>query len=281
MRTLRTLPELRTACVSLRAARGRLVLVPTMGALHHGHRALVEAAAQRGAGVIASIFVNPLQFGPAEDLARYPHDEAGDLAKLAEWGCALAWLPELATMYPPQHATVIVPTGPAERWEGAARPEHFRGVATVVAMLFNQVRPDAACFGEKDWQQLQVVRRLTADLCLGVEIIAVPTVRESDGLALSSRNRYLGTAERAAAPLLHTALARAGTDLAAGEAAERVLGAARAALAESGFALDYLDLVDGPTLVPLAAPAPGARLIAAARLGAVRLIDNVPVAPPQ
>ncbi|HEX5328435.1 MAG TPA: pantoate--beta-alanine ligase, partial [Acetobacteraceae bacterium] len=168
MRTVSTLPELRAACASLRAARGRLVLVPTMGALHDGHRALVEAAAQGGAGVIASIFVNPLQFGPAEDLARYPRDEAGDLAKLAEWGCALVWLPELATMYPPQHATVIVPGGPAERWESAARPEHFRGVATVVAMLFNQVRPDAACFGEKDWQQLQVVRRMTTDLCLGV-----------------------------------------------------------------------------------------------------------------
>ncbi|HEX5327617.1 MAG TPA: pantoate--beta-alanine ligase [Acetobacteraceae bacterium] len=281
MQTVRTLPELRAACTSLRAARGRLVLVPTMGALHDGHRALVETAAQRGAGVIASIFVNPLQFGPAEDLTRYPRDEAGDLTRLAEWGCALAWLPDLATMYPPQHATVIVPGGPAERWEGAARPEHFRGVATVVAMLFNQVRPDAACFGEKDWQQLQVVRRMTTDLCLDVEIIAVPTVRVPDGLALSSRNRYLGPAERATAPLLHAALARAGTELAAGEPAERVLGAARAALGASGFALDYLDLVDGPTLVPLAAPVLGARLIAAARLGAVRLIDNVPLPAPR
>ena len=187
MRIARTLSE-------LREARGRLGtelgLVPTMGALHAGHLALVNAARQAGQ-VAASIFVNPLQFGPTEDLARYPRDEAGDLAKLEAAGCDLVWLPDAALMYPPDAASTITVGGPATLWEGALRPGHFTGVATVVAKLFGQLRPNAAYFGEKDWQQVQVISRMAADLLLPVKIVPVPTVRELDGLALSSRNRFL------------------------------------------------------------------------------------------
>ena len=159
-----------------------------------------------GAATVASIFVNPLQFGPNEDLSRYPRDEAGDLAALEAEGCALAWLPDIATMYPPGEATTITVAGPAERWEGDARPGHFRGVATVCAKLFGQVRPDRAYFGEKDWQQLQVVKRMAADLLLPLEIVGVETVRQADGLAMSSRNRFLSAEERAKAPALISAL---------------------------------------------------------------------------
>ncbi|MDE2008429.1 MAG: pantoate--beta-alanine ligase, partial [Rhodospirillales bacterium] len=260
---------------ALRATAPRLGLVPTMGALHAGHGALVAASVAGGAATIASIFVNPLQFGPTEDLTRYPRDEAGDLAKLQAWGCGLVWLPGVETMYPADGATAIVPAGPAEGWEGAARPGHFRGVATVVAKLFGQVGAETAYFGEKDWQQLQVVRRMVADLHLPVAVIGVPTVREPDGLALSSRNRYLTTAERAHAPTLHRALSRAATTLAGGAAAASVLTTERAALERDGFAVDYLALVDGMSLRAIDAVRPGARLIVAARLGAVRLIDNI------
>ncbi len=255
-----------------------LALVPTMGALHAGHVALVEAARQSGAAVAASIFVNPLQFGPSEDFSRYPRDEAGDLAALADAGCALAWLPTVETMYPPDAVTTIDLAGPADNWEGAARPGHFRGVATVVAKLFGQVRPAAAYFGEKDWQQVQVVRRMSRDLHLGVGIVPVPTVRDPDGLALSSRNRYLTPAERALAPLLHRTLATLAATLARGAPAAPLLSEARARLAASGFAPDYLALVDAESLVAIPAARPPARLIAAARLGAVRLLDNVPLA---
>ncbi|MGC8470146.1 MAG: pantoate--beta-alanine ligase, partial [Acetobacteraceae bacterium] len=251
-------------------------LVPTMGALHAGHGALVRAAVESGGPTAASIFVNPLQFAPTEDLARYPRDEAGDLDKLRAWGCDLVWLPDLVTMYPPDGATVIVPAGPAEGWEGAARPGHFRGVATVVAKLFGQLGPARACFGEKDWQQLQVVRRMVADLHLPVEVIAIETVREPDGLALSSRNRYLTPAERARAPALYRSLQLAAHRLAAGEDTAAVLAEATANLTAEGFAVDYFALVGGPSLRALPAPRPGARLIAAARLGLVRLLDNLP-----
>jgi pantoate--beta-alanine ligase len=266
----RTLPELRDACARLRAHGRPLALVPTMGALHAGHLALL-AAAPGDSIVAASIFVNPLQFGPNEDLSRYPRDEAGDLAKLKAGGCALAWLPDVATMYPPGDATTIDVAGPAERWEGAIRPGHFRGVATVVARLFGQVRPDSACFGEKDWQQLQVVTRMVSDLPLPVRIVGVPTVREPDGLAMSSRNRFLTPADRERAPALHRIM-QATVSRLGGPA----LADARAALTDVGFAVDYLALVDGPSLAPIEAPCPGARLIAAARLGSVRLLDNIP-----
>ena len=277
MLTARTLAELRAACTSLRDRFGSLALVPTMGALHAGHMALVHAAATHRAGIVTSIFVNPLQFGPTEDLSHYPRDEAGDLAQLEAAGCHLAWLPDVATMYPPDEATVIEVTGPALRWEGNARPGHFRGVATVCAKLFGQVRPDRAYFGEKDWQQLQVVTRMAADLLLPLEIVGVPTVREADGLALSSRNRFLTAAERPVAARLSAVLRSAAAHLAGGADADPVLAQARASLTQDDFSVDYVALVDGPTLAPLPVARAHARLVAAAHLGSVRLIDNLSV----
>jgi pantoate--beta-alanine ligase len=279
MHIIRDFSDLRPACAALRHRFGSLAFVPTMGALHQGHGALVRAAAASGAGVVTSIFVNPLQFSPSEDLARYPRDEAGDLARLEAWGCHAVWMPDVATMYPEGEATAVVVEGPARNWEGSVRPGHFRGVATVCAKLFGQVRPDRAYFGDKDWQQLQVVRRMVTDLLLPLEIVGVPTVRDADGLALSSRNRFLRPAERAIAPRLPRVLNAAAVALAQGEPAGAVLAAATRELAEDGFIADYLALVDGPTLDPLQVARPGARLIAAARLGDVRLLDNVPVEP--
>ncbi len=273
----RTLSELRDGCARLRRDAGALALVPTMGALHAGHRALVRAGVASGAATAASIFVNPLQFSATEDLSRYPRDEAGDLAALADEGCALAWLPDLTTMYPPGEATTITVDGPAQCWEGDARPGHFRGVATVCAKLFGQVRPDRAYFGEKDWQQLQVVKRMVADLLLPTEIVGIETVREPDGLAMSSRNRFLTPPERAVAPTLYRILRSVAEQLRGGTAAGAVLDDATAALTGRGFGVNYLALVDGPTLAPIDAPIPQARLIAAARLGSVRLLDNVGV----
>ncbi|HEX2941179.1 MAG TPA: pantoate--beta-alanine ligase [Rhodopila sp.] len=273
----RTLPQLREACARLRQQAGALALVPTMGALHQGHRALVRAGVASGAATVASIFVNPLQFGPNEDLSRYPRDEAGDLAALEAEGCALAWLPDVETMYPAGEATTIVVAGPAERWEGDARPGHFRGVATVCAKLFGQVRPDRAYFGEKDWQQLQVVRRMVADLLLPLEIVGIETVREADGLAMSSRNRFLSQAERTTAPVLYATLTQAARRIAAGAAAPAVLSEATASLAGHGFDVNYLALVDGPSLARIDHATTQSRLVTAARLGSVRLLDNVGV----
>ena len=270
----RTLPDLQNACTRLRRSTGTLALVPTMGALHEGHRTLVRTGVAAGAAVAASIFVNPLQFGANEDLSRYPRDEEGDLAALEAEGCALAWLPDVQTMYPPGEATTIVVTGPAERWEGDARPGHFRGVATVCAKLFGQVRPDFAYFGEKDWQQLQVVKRMVADLLLPLSIVGVGTVRESDGLAMSSRNRFLTAEERARAPALYAVLRSMAGALAAGEAVANVLAKAADELSQRGFGIDYLALVEGAGLAPIDTLQPDARLIAAARLGSVRLLDN-------
>ena len=271
----RTLAELHAGCTSLRTARGALALVPTMGALHDGHRALVRAAIASRATVVTSIFVNPLQFAANEDLSRYPRDEAADLAILRDCGCDLVWLPDVSVMYSPSDATTIDVAGPAEQWEGAARPGHFRGVATVCTKLFGQVRPDRAYFGKKDWQQLQVVRRMVADLHLPLEIIGVPTVRESDGLALSSRNRFLTAEHRKMASLLQSALRAAARALAAGSAVDDVLAGAKTELSNAGFAVDYFALVDGLSMKPIAILQSEARLIAAARLGAVRLIDNI------
>jgi pantoate--beta-alanine ligase len=273
----RTLDQLRIATATLRRRGNRLALVPTMGALHAGHRALVRAAVESGAATAVSIFVNPLQFAANEDLARYPRDEAGDLAQLRAEGCDLVWMPDVATMYPPGDVSVVDLTGaPAARWEADARPGHFRGVATVVSKLFAQVRPDTAYFGEKDWQQLQVVRRFVADLHMGIDIIGVATVREADGLALSSRNRFLTAAERATAPVLFATLTEAARAMRAGTPGATALAAATRALRQAGLAPDYLALVDGPSLAPIDAPTSGSRLIAAARLGNVRLLDNIP-----
>jgi pantoate--beta-alanine ligase len=275
MRIARTLVDLRAAVADLRATHGSIGLVPTMGALHEGHRALVRASVTSGAATVTSIFVNPLQFAASEDLSRYPRDEAADLAILEASGCALVWMPDVQTMYPAGDATTITVTGPAENWEGAARPGHFRGVATVCAKLFGQVRPDRAYFGEKDWQQLQVIRRMVSDILLPLSIVAVETVRDLDGLALSSRNRFLSENERARAPLLYAVLTAAARDLLGGKGADGALAAAREKLSEAGFAVDYFALVDGPTLAEIPKIAPGARLIAAARLGSVRLLDNI------
>jgi pantoate--beta-alanine ligase len=277
MRIARTLEELAAHRAALAASGGGLALVPTMGALHAGHVSLVTIGRREAGAVAASIFVNPLQFAPGEDLARYPRDEAGDLAALAAAGCDLAWLPEVETMYPPGDATVVEVAGPALGYEGDARPTHFRGVATVVARLFGQVRPDVAVFGEKDWQQLQVVRRMVADLALGVRIVAGPVVREADGLALSSRNRYLDAAARARAVVLPRTLDATARALRAGDAVAPALAAALAALREAGFAPDYLDLIDGAAMRAIDEVRPGARLIAAARIGGVRLLDTLEV----
>jgi pantoate--beta-alanine ligase len=273
MKIARTLSELHAALAEL----GPVGLVPTMGALHLGHLSLVAAARQAGRPVAASIFVNPLQFGPNEDLARYPRDEAGDLAQLSQAGCDLVWLPDVATMYPPEAASTITVDGPATLWEGAARPGHFAGVATAVAKLFGQVRPCAAYFGEKDWQQVQVIRRFTADFLLPVEVVPVPTVREADGLALSSRNRFLKPAERQAAPALYTALTEAAAAIGGGAAVDASLEAANGRVIAAGMHPDYLALVGAETLEPLEHLTRPARLIAAARLGSVRLLDNVAV----
>ncbi|WP_287798907.1 pantoate--beta-alanine ligase [Acidiphilium sp.] len=278
MQIVRNVPDLRAARAALTdGGRARLALVPTMGALHEGHLSLVRAAREAGHVVAASIFVNPTQFGPNEDFTRYPRDPERDCALLAEAGCALAWLPEVSTMYPPGDATSVEVAGLSVVLEGAVRPGHYRGVATVVVKLLGQVRPDAAYFGEKDWQQVQVIRRVAADLFLPVEIVVGPTLREKDGLAMSSRNRYLDPADRARAPLLHQVLHRVRAALRDGEPAAAVLAAGRRALAEGGFIVDYLELVDAGTLAPLTAPDDGARLLAAARLGTTRLLDTVAV----
>ena len=269
----RTLNELHAA----REALGPVGFVPTMGALHEGHLALVAAALAAGKPVAASIFVNPTQFGPKDDFARYPRDEAGDLAKLESAGCALVWLPDVEVMYPPHGATMIHVNGPAVHWEGASRPGHFAGVATVVAKLFGQVRPIAAYFGEKDWQQVQVVSRMVADLHLPVRIVPVPTVRETNGLAMSSRNTYLTPEERKAAPILHAALQHAACEILAGKEVAETLHHARHEVAQSGIVPDYIALVHAETLEPISQLTHPARLIAAAKLGHVRLLDNIPV----
>lgn len=268
----RTRAELATGLATLPPC----ALVPTMGALHAGHIALVEAARVLGP-VVASIFVNPTQFGAADDLARYPRDEAGDLAALAQAGCALAFLPGVSEIYPQDDATVIEVAGPALGWEGERRPGHFRGVSTVVARLLGLVRPFAAVFGEKDWQQLQVVRRMVADLCLPVAIHGVATSRAEDGLALSSRNRFLTPAQRRVAPALARTCLEAAAALRGGAALPLTLERAQGALDELGFKVDYLAAVTPEGLRPVTAIAGPTRLIVAAGLGSVRLLDNFPV----
>ncbi len=258
------------------SAPGPVGLVPTMGALHAGHLALIAASRAVSATTVTSIFVNPTQFSPAENVAGYPRDEAGDLEKLAGAGCDAVWMPGAEAIYPPGDATMIEVAGPALEWEGRFRPGHFRGMATVVAKLFGHVRADTAWFGEKDWQQLQVVRRMVADLLLPIRIMSVPTVRELDGLAMSSRNRLLSAAERAQAPALFACLRRVAEELRVGADPEVAIGQGKEELARAGFAVDYLALVDAAALHPTTA-LDGARLLAAARLGSVRLLDNVGV----
>jgi pantoate--beta-alanine ligase len=271
---------LNEALAALREGGGTIAFVPTMGALHAGHMALVAEARRRADHVVASIFVNPTQFGPNEDLAAYPRREAADAAMLDTEGCALLWAPDAATMYPDGLEADVHLSGLSEILDGAARPGHFDGVATIVARLFRQVRPDIALFGEKDYQQLAIIRRLVRDLDLPVEIVAVPTQRDVDGLALSSRNAYLSDEERLAARLLPRALGEAAQAIAGGAPIEEALERARSRLAEAGFdPIDYVELRDAETLAPVAALDRPARLLAAARIGRTRLIDNLPVDP--
>jgi pantoate--beta-alanine ligase len=275
---VRSVADLRSAIAGLRP--GRVALVPTMGALHAGHLALVAAARAAGADhVVASIFVNPTQFGPAEDFDRYPRDEAADAAALAAAGVDLLFAPDVAAVYPPGFATTVSVGGLSTVLDGAARPGHFDGVATVVAKLLIAAGPDLAVFGEKDWQQLAVIRRLVVDLGLPVEIVGAPIIRDADGLALSSRNAYLTADERARAVALPRSLAAARDAIHAGQPVDDALAAAAAALVAAGFDTpDYVALVDAD-LAPLVAGDRPGRLLAAARLGSTRLIDNLAVEP--
>lgn len=278
MQTVRDLEKLRAEIAAFRAEGLSVALVPTMGALHAGHMALVEAAKVRADRVVASIFVNPMQFGPNEDLARYPRRERADADMLEAAGCTLLWMPSVEAMYPDGFATTVSVTGVSDGLDGASRPGHFNGVATVVGKLFNQVRPDVALFGEKDYQQLAVVRRMAIDLDLGIEIVGVPTQRDEDGVALSSRNIYLSESEREAARALPRALGVAARAIAGGTPAASALEKAKAALARAGFdPVDYVALCDAETLQPVTTLDRPARLLAAASLGGTRLIDNLPV----
>jgi pantoate--beta-alanine ligase len=278
VQTIRHLDPLKKIVNALRGTGGRVALVPTMGALHAGHMALVTQAQAIADHVIVSIFVNPIQFGPNEDLSRYPRQEAQDAALLTEAGVAALWLPGVEVMYPQGFATTVSVARLGDGLCGAARPGHFDGVATVVAKLLTQVKPDIAVFGEKDWQQLAIIRRMTRDLNLDVEIVGAPIVRDGDSLALSSRNAYLSVDERSAALALPHALQAAAADIEAGASVANTLERAKTAILEAGFAsVDYVALVDAVSLEPLEVLESEARILAAARMGTTRLIDNFPV----
>ena len=275
---VRSLARLREAVSGWRNGGEHIGLVPTMGALHEGHLALVRAAKARCPRVVVSIFVNPTQFAPHEDFARYPRDEAGDLAKLAAVGCDLVWMPDVTVMYPPGFATSIVPKGPAEGLESEHRPNFFIGVATVCTKLFNQVAPDLAVFGEKDYQQLCVIRQVVGDLDLPLEIVGHPTVREADGVAMSSRNAYMDPEQRAIAPAIYRVLEETAAAVARGTSIEEATSRGREELTAAGFKVDYLAVRDAETLAPAdRGSGRPLRVLAAAWLGQTRLIDNVAV----
>jgi pantoate--beta-alanine ligase len=277
---VRTVADLRTVVNAWQAAGERVALVPTMGALHRGHLALVERGRALCRRVVTSLFVNPTQFGPNEDFSRYPRDEAADAALLAGAGCDLLYAPDVAEMYPAGFATTVIPGPIAERQCGPFRPGHFAGVATVVSKLLLQSQADVALFGEKDFQQLQVIRRVARDLDIPVAIEGVPTVRESDGLALSSRNVYLTPEQRAVAPALYRTLREMARRLEAGEDVTAVTAGGLATLESAGFtAIDYLEVSDAETLVPLASSDRPGRILSAVWLGKTRLIDNISVVP--
>lgn len=284
MQTIHTLDPLRSAVEALRKA-GPVALVPTMGALHEGHLTLVREAKKHGGSVVVSIFVNPLQFGANEDLDAYPRQLERDSALLAAEGVDLLWAPTIAAMYPAGFASNISVAGVSEGLCGAARPGHFDGVATVVCKLFNQVAPDVALFGEKDWQQLAVIRRMARDLDLARPaadaVLGVATVREADGLAMSSRNAYLSSEQRAAAVALPDAMRKAIAAIEVGAPVALTLATLEADLIDGGFAsIDYAQLRDAGDLTVLDARSAGPmRLLVAARIGKTRLIDNMAVAP--
>jgi pantoate--beta-alanine ligase len=276
-RVVRTLPALRRALAPF-APEG-IALVPTMGALHAGHLALVRQARRRAPRVVVSIFVNPTQFAPTEDFATYPRTWKADLAALAALNVDVVWAPGVTTMYPEGFATRIEPGGAAKAGlEDRFRPHFFGGVATVVCKLFTQVMPDFALFGEKDYQQLRVVTQMARDLDLSPRIVGVRTVREKDGLALSSRNVYLSAAEREAAPVLYRVLRGSARQIKSGAPVDKVLAQGRRDIARAGFALDYLEARHALTLAPVRSRKDGPiRLLVAARIGKTRLIDNLAV----
>jgi pantoate--beta-alanine ligase len=278
-RLVQTLPSLRRAIARWRAAGETVALVPTMGALHAGHLSLVRLAQRRADRVVVSIFVNPTQFAPHEDLSRYPRPFEADVAALSALGVDLLWAPSVAVMYPQGFAVNIVPEGPAKTGlDDAFRPNHFAGVATVVAKLLIQCQPDTAIFGQKDYQQLKVVTQMTRDLDLPVQIVGAPTLRERDGLAMSSRNAYLSPAQRRVAPTLHRVLKDCAKKIAAGRPIAATLAQGRKVITRSGFRLDYLEARNAKTLQSVrSAKAEPVRLLVAARLGKTRLIDNVAV----
>ncbi len=292
IRTVRRIKDLRKCVAAWLGAGETIALVPTMGALHDGHLALVKLAHKKASRVVVSIFVNPTQFSAGEDLNHYPRDEAGDLAKLATVGTDLVWAPEVSEMYPEGFATRIEPAGAALGLEGEVRPHHFAGVTTVCAKLFTQVTPDAAIFGEKDYQQLCVIRQLVRDLDLPLKIIGLPTVREKDGLARSSRNRYLSAEQREVAPALYREIAAVADEAKRLAGSRKLLGSPTAylealcreasgrLLARGFLKVDYVAVREASTLAPVSAFSPHLkmRVLAAARLGTTRLIDNVPVA---
>jgi pantoate--beta-alanine ligase len=275
----RTIATLDRATAKLRAGGRSLALVPTMGALHAGHVALVERARRKADRVVVSIFVNPAQFAPHEDFTAYPRPFDTDVAVLRDLGVDLVWTPSPEVMYPAGFATRVSVKGPAEAdLEDRFRPHFFGGVATVVAKLFAQCRPDYAMFGEKDYQQLKTVSRMAADLDLKVEVVGVPTVRETDGLAMSSRNTYLDPRERRVAPTLHRVLRECAARIAAGEPIARVVAEGWIEIEAAGFAVDYLEARHAESLARAEMLADGPlRLLVAARLGKTRLIDNIAV----
>jgi pantoate--beta-alanine ligase len=283
VQTVKSLPVLRTALAQLREGGATVALVPTMGALHEGHLTLVRRARAEADHVVASIFVNPKQFGANEDLDAYPRQLAADAAMLEAEGAALLWAPTVEAMYPPGFVTNVSVAGVSEGLCGAARPGHFDGVATVVLKLFNQVQPDLAFFGEKDFQQLAVIRAMARDLDLTAprveSIIGVPTVREADGLAMSSRNRYLTADQRAAAAILPQVLATAAQTIAEGH---QPVWLAKSVVEDelqlAGFRIDYIEVVDSQTLAPIEVLTDRpARILVAARIGTTRLIDNMAI----
>jgi pantoate--beta-alanine ligase len=276
---VRTMPALRRALEGLRARGATVALVPTMGALHDGHVSLVRLAKRRAARVVVSIFVNPAQFAPTEDFTSYPRSWKSDVAKLAAAEVDLIWNPDVKTMYPDGFATRILTEGPANAGlEDRFRPHFFGGVTTVVGKLFAQCRPDFAMFGEKDFQQLRVVTRMARDLDLGVKVTGSPTVRERDGLAMSSRNVYLSPEQRRAAPELYRAMRESARRLRAGDDIGAAMAGGVELIASAGFGLDYLEVRHAETLAPVASVKDGpARILVAARIGKTRLIDNVAI----
>jgi pantoate--beta-alanine ligase len=276
---VRTVPALRRAVEGLRARKATIALVPTMGALHDGHVSLVRLAKRRAKRVVVSIFVNPIQFAPSEDFGSYPRTWKADVARLSAEDVDLIWNPDVKTMYPDGFATSILTEGPATvGLEDRFRPHFFGGVATVVGKLFTQVRPDFAIFGEKDFQQLRVVTRMAGDLDLGVKVIGSKTIRERDGLAMSSRNVYLSPDQRRVAPELYRAMKQSAQALRAGEDIDAAMAGSAALITDAGFALDYFEVRHAETLAPIASVKDGPmRILVAARLGTTRLIDNIAV----